>query len=266
MHGDFTLLLDVAGRAAPGTVALEVRHGKGRYVFCQLPIAHDFATEPSARYVLANLLAYSATAPPLASPVRAAVLADADEEAFTKAFDRIGLEADLNPPSLEGYGVVIVYGSEVAAHAFRRDKAARTQELRDLMDAGGKVVLLDMTPQTVDTFRAIYDGTLELAAARGDMDFAAVLDKPLARGLRPAELEALCRRAEYPLITYRGRRDPAPVSAPGLLAAQQGKGAVVFCQLPLPEKDDDDATIRTFSEIFNNMSLTLRDPNRRDGR
>ncbi len=164
--GEFTLLLDVgqAGKGAPATAVLEVPHGKGRYVFSQLPLAGSFASEPAARYVLANLLAYTATLPALPPPARAAVLADPDEEAFAKAFDRIGLVADLNPPSLDGYGVAVVYGSEAAARRFGRTRAAGTQALRDLIAAGGKVVLLDLQPQTVDTFSEIYDGTVEVAA------------------------------------------------------------------------------------------------------
>ncbi len=98
------------------------------------------------------------------------------------------------------------------------------------------------------------------------MDVAPLYDKPQVRGMRRGELEALLGRAEYPIITYSDRRDPAPVSAPGLLAVAQGKGAVVFCQLALPQGEDDEVALRTFSQLFTNLHLTLEGPNRRDVR
>ena len=140
VRGNFTLLLDAApgAQAPPETAALEVPQGKGRYIFSQLLIAHDFLAEPAARYALVNLLRYAATVPPHAAPVRAAVLADPQEEAFAKGFAPLGLKADVNPPSLEGCGVVIVYGSEASAQAFRPQKAARIQALREMVEAGGE--------------------------------------------------------------------------------------------------------------------------------
>ena len=97
-----------------------------------------------------------------------------------------------------------------------------------------------------------------------EKDFSALWDKPLLRGARPAELEALCRRADFPAITYRDRHDPAPSTAPGIMAVALGKGAVIFCQLPLPKDEADEVALRAYSQLFTNLNITLEDPSRRD--
>ena len=268
VRGNFTLVLDAVpgAQGPPQTAVLELPYGKGRYLFCQLSIADGFLEEPAARYALANLLRYAATMAPHAPVARAAVLADPAEEDFARGFTPLGLKAEVNPPSLEGCGVVIVYGSEASARAFRERKAARSQALRDMVDAGAKLVLLDLRPETVDVFRSLWDGDLELAEPGrvDEKDFSALWDKPLLRGARPAELEALCRRADFPAITYRDRHDPAPSTAPGIMAVAQGKGAVIFCQLPLPKDEADEVALRAYSQLFTNLNITLEDPSRRD--
>ena len=270
-RGNFTLLLEAIGAAQelPQTAALEVPCGKGRYVFSQLLIAHAFFDEPAARYVLANLLRYAATVPPHGPAVRAAVLADPQEERFARGFTPLGLKADVNPPALDGCGVVLVYGSEASAQVFRAQKAARTQALRDMVEAGGKLVLLDLRPETLDSFRGLWDGDVELAGPdrMGAVLVPKVEDKPLLTGVLPRDLEGLCQSADFPLISYRARRDGAEASARGVLVVAQGKGAVVFCQLPLPAPlmtgDADEAALRTYSQFLTNLNLILEDPNRR---
>ena len=48
------------------------------------------------------------------------------------------------------------------------------------------------------------------------------------------------------------------------MAVAQGKGAIVFCQLPLPKDETDEVALRTYSQLLTNMNLILEDPTRRD--
>ncbi len=260
-RGNFTLMLDAArdGQAPRQSAVLEVPQGKGRYIFSQLLIGHDFLDEPAARYALANLLRYAATVPAHKPAGRTAVLADPDEKRFAEGFGALGLDADVNPASLAGFGVVLVYGSEASARSFRAHKGERVKALHRLIEAGGKVVLLDLRPDTVDAFSGLWDGELELAGPAGiePSQFSALEDKPLLHGERPGEVESLCRAADYPAITYHARRSARPVSAAGLLAVAQGKGAVVFCQFPLPKDDKDKVALRVYSQLLTNMHMAL---------
>lgn len=223
---------------------LELDHGRGRVLLCQLDLEDHFESTPPARTLAAQLLRYAATAP-LAPRAQRTVLVGSDAEAalltsLTLRFER----RDQLDPAAD----LLIVGGDVSP-----DEAA----LRRFLSGGGKVLFLASTQSArplgvqlaaVDR----HDGSIQPPPA----------DRwPEAAGLGPSDLR---RRTAGPAHVVRSG---GMVAADGLLARQTlGRGVAVYLQLDPARLDADTRTYnrytrwrhtRAIAQVLANLGATF---------
>jgi len=270
-RGNFRILTDAAPAGvadAPQAAVVEAPSGKGKLVFSQMLIGEKFLEEPVARYAFVNLLV-RALAPGEPLGAKAAVLAGPEDEAkkVAETAKLLGLDAVVNPLSVEGYDFVLVSGTEGSAERLGASGRAGKEALLGVLKEGGTVSLVGLAPGAVGTFDFLWGGAVTVAAAEegAALDLSSMADKALFQGLRPSELRTLCGRAPHPLIAFTSQApNVASVAGAGIVALPRLKGTVIISQLPLPEDEKDEMSLRTYSELLTNSGVELKIPERRD--
>jgi hypothetical protein len=164
---------------------VEVFHGQGSYVLCQMLVTRRAATEPCAAHLLANLLRY-ADGPVYSPPRSVAVVARADSS-LARLVERLAARVAVSSPEASGdlgdaAGVLVDASVPVGE--------ARGVEVLAVARAGGRVILHCLTEQTAAAWSKLLGARLELRtvspfylgrAIRRDWD-------PLLTGLSMHEL------------------------------------------------------------------------------
>jgi len=138
------------GLATAGLV--EWREGDGRAVVCQLDLTAKIGVDPTATRLFRNLLAYANTRPPRAA--RTGVFAT---DAQADILDGVDLQYDrLTWPvpkgALRKYDTLLICDLEAGI--------SEPARLRQFVQEGGRVLLHDVTPNTVDLARRLTDQPL----------------------------------------------------------------------------------------------------------
>ncbi len=139
-------------RGLATTGLTEMRDGDGRSVFCQLDLTAKIGVDPTATRLFRNLLAYAATRP--APAARTGAFAS-DAQAST--LDAVGLQYDrltwpLPKSALRKYDTLLICDLEAGI-----SEPARLQQF---VQEGGRVLLHNVTPNTVDLARRLTNQPL----------------------------------------------------------------------------------------------------------
>ncbi|MBM3475702.1 MAG: hypothetical protein FJX75_20750 [Armatimonadetes bacterium] len=246
-RGNFRPLIDAGGiRASIDDMnglswapLLELPHGKGRYLLCQLPLSEQAGVEPVADILLRDLVRYAATAPPNETS-RVALLADPDSS-LKRTLDGMGLVYDsvlgsLSGESLAAHRVLIAGGGPAAWEAVRAQAAA----FGDWVKQGGALWLNSLTPNEADVLAQLVGAPCELRTAEPQQVCLARAD-PLTMGMSNHELYWRDRpiwdqwTAMRKIMEWEPAALPpgavALTDPPGLVRMPVGKGFVLLNQL-----------------------------------
>ncbi|NLX97089.1 MAG: hypothetical protein GXY83_13015 [Rhodopirellula sp.] len=215
-QGRFRPLIDSGGpRGLVNLPLMEIRSGRGRYVFSQLAIGEKLATEPVARQIFENLLRYVADERP--APVRMGLVEDtlplSDRIAATGCLYE-NLSGGLAKADLSAFGVVL-------AEADCEEVRQNLDKLRRFVESGGRLVLHGGTPAGLARLQSLFPEPI--TAQRSSVAPVSIAGRDaVIEGLTNQELywygdrKGLSYRIETPLSTevcrhaiVAGAPDPA---------------------------------------------------------
>ncbi len=231
-RGDFLPLLD-GGYSLQYSPLLEYREGKGTVLFCQLDVTGRTERDPAAEHLARSILAYALGAPASCwlrrpyghpppgrrrsqeGPRRQAVYAG--EPAGRRYLETAGIPLGAEADSKLASDRVLIVGPGGG-----RQLAGRAAEIRDWLNAGGRVTAIGLDQAEANLFLPV-----PVRMKRAE-HIAAFFEPPRAgspfAGIGPADVHNRDPR-EIPLVA-----DGAAALGDGVLA-QAGSGRVVFCQL-----------------------------------
>lgn len=264
-RGDFTILTS-GGFDLDKTSLLECREGKGRWIFCQLPLLKQFRQEPVAGELLRRLLRHSiALGQNQVTVPRAKTAGVYSRNPALLAFlaDRTCATVNaLTPGDLATLDVLLTTGQDLQTVT----PAERTVLAR-FTDRGGTLFIHDLTPAAATALNPLLP-----AATITPFDKNQVLrngNSPLTTGLTAADLY-WC--SDY--FNLSGSSKPigasqislpcaTPLTIPALLVAlPRGRGTLYVDQIRWLETGLDKAA-RIGSTVLNNLGVPMRpDPPR----
>jgi len=139
------------------TPLLEVFHGQGSYVLCQMLVISKAGTDPMADKLLGNLLAYADG--PLFRPVRQVGLVAEDSAPLAQLMARLGARlqrlAPAEPGDLAPFDALLVDAAAPLSPADAR-------RVFEVASRGGRVLLHGLTPKTTPLWSAALGHSLAL--------------------------------------------------------------------------------------------------------
>jgi len=261
-EGNVSLVLDLPCEGDPRPVALEVRRGKGRILYCGLAAAQKLREEPVAEMVLANILRWGF------SPV----------PAMQESVGCFGKDSDAQE-ALRGPGVPSGAHAARGAGVLLADESllegAHRAELLEVLRRGGTVVLFGLSPEGLEVLngmmkerweRDVRSETPRLALQQAEGGQPQPQDVPraaLMAGIRPEDLAAVANweKAEEPVHRVQAAADGEHFKAlvgSGLLAKfQRDNVRIVFWQFPLRTEGDAEAQTRVLRALLTNLGVRL---------
>lgn len=253
IRGGFVPLVDVGGQGMEQSPMVELRHGSGRYVVCQLLVGRYAQTVPAARQILANILAWQPEPTPLrtlagwsATPSALAQSVQWDVQARA-SWKR---EAELPEPG----GLVLIEATRLA----RED----TPALRAFARAGGTVLIHGSGPDNAPALADLLARKIRFQPAQpGPVSVTAA---PLTRGIGSYDLwwadpegayEDSALRWTPAFDDYSGVRlltEPA-----GLVEVSLGKGRVILSQFRWERVPACSRALRYASMLLSNLDVDI---------
>lgn len=246
-RGNFVPVIDAGGvRGAINDMnglnwapLLELPHGAGRYLLCQLLLATRAEVEPAAALLLRDLIDYAAKCTPN-TIAQVALVADPDSS-LKRAVDGVSLVYDsllgnLRGQTLAAHRVLIAGGGPSAWEEVR----AHLSELREWVKQGGVLWLNNLSPKEADMLGELVDAKCELRSADVAPLCLAKSD-PLTSGISNHELywrdrpvwdqwTAMRRIMDFE-VTSNSPAATVLTDPPGLVKVPMGKGCVLVNQL-----------------------------------
>ena len=269
VRGNFRPIID-AGAGVAGleyVPLLEVPHGRGTYIACQMPVYLKGHFVPGAGELLINMLQYAEDFQPAGR--LATVLAAADSP-YGKMFESLGLRS----AELDAAKLLLVDASAASRPAWQDHLA----QLADAAKAGAVVMLFGLEPATAKDFAGLLGPDVKLtpyapkpipndiwaASAEG---MQVISDDPAVRGISNGDLSWKAGGGDFiagpPLA-----KDAAKFSAAGadltelvrpgiMLSRKLGAGAVVLVQLSAGDARNIDMARRVYSILLTNAGAEL---------
>ena len=224
-RGDFLPILD-GGFSLQYSPLLEYREGKGLVVFCQMDVTGRTETDPAARRLVRNILAYVAAWNP--RPRRRALYAG--DPAGQRHLKEAGFQVNAYTGSAPEAGTVLVLGAGAGAPL-----PAKDPELTRWLEKGGRLLALELNDEVANRILPTPIHTIKKEHISTCFEPFPV-DSPLA-GIAPADVH---------------NRDPRkiPLVHKGMTTVGNGvlgygsNGRLVFCALAPWRFDKDQANTR----------------------
>lgn len=222
---------------------MELDYGRGRVILTTLDFEDGVKSDPAARQLLHQAIAYAAQAP-LSAKAQRVVFIGSDAEA--QPLDQLGVIYERSNQLTPDVDLAII-GSQVSLE----DSA-----IREYLQQGGRLFFLSRTPQSP----RILD--LEIVNQPQFSGSLGVPSWPETGGLSASDLRS---RTDYSanLISSGGA-----ISSDGLLSrVQMGKGVAIFCQLDPQGLNADQFTYfrytrwrhtRAISQMLANLGASFR--------
>lgn len=260
--GSYRVIIDTVGGQEPATVLLELRHGTGRILFCQMPVAESYDSDPLAELLLGDLLRWSLASPSALEP---ATVKFGEASPWLKALKELRVEE-----SDGGKGPILAQANAALAGP---DGVVKT-----VLKEGGAIVLFGLTPDDLpklsDLFRERWGADTRAPMPRFELHpFAAGTSvaadapvHPLLAGIRPEDIAAAGRwhaNAEGNVYTVAEPGDPEhfrSLIGEGLVAKfERDNARICFCQIPIGEIEDSAALRRLVGPLLTNLGIRLAD-------
>jgi hypothetical protein len=184
VRGNFRAIVQAGGRdGLKWCPLLEVLHGRGRYLLCQMEVVARFDTEPTARQLLANLVRL-ATSPPRSAARPVGLLANPGP--VSQFLDGLGLRVEMMSGrlgTLAGFGTLIVE----AQGAAWEEASRHIEQLRDFAAKGGVVWVHGIAPEGLEPLRKMTGLDLNLEPV-GQVAVTRCADDPVTQGLSNYDL------------------------------------------------------------------------------
>jgi len=262
--GNYITVLDLPSDEAPRPLALEVRQGSGRILYCGLPVLEKLREEPVAEVVVANILRWG---PEGAFPFQNPCGYFEEGSGLEDALEKLGVKFR----SSGGEDADIVLGDESLLDP------KRGTPMLDLLETGGTAVLFHLSAEGLESLNELLRSRWErdvrgepprLALEESDQSGIEGLEElgshPLLAGVRPEDVRSLGQWAEgEKVLAVRAIGDEAHfryLIGKGIIAKLERDGVrIVFWQAPLNEKDVA-AQKRVLSSVLTNLGVRLEPP------
>jgi len=252
-RGNAVPLVDVGGGGMERAPLMQIPHGRGSYIVCQLLVARYASQVPAARRLLANMLAWE---PPSRGPAHA-IGWHAQPSALAQALQwdvqaRISWHKEdvLPPPG----GVLFMQATRL--------RPENAQMVRDFAQSGGTVLVHGAGPEQADALATILGGQVAFESARPGP--VSILQGPLTMGMCSYDLWWEDTRNTYSpqtlthLPTFGPELRPeALTDPPGLVRLAVGEGGVVLNQLLWEQAPGNPRALRWASTLLTNLQVAI---------
>lgn len=217
-------------------VLLEVILGKGRFVFCQLPVINKFQGEPIAQVLFANLLRYAFIEQ---KPLQPVVIYGTQEAKTMKVLNSLNVAKDTTGKS----DFIIVCIDENSKESIEKLKKRAASHISEVTKNDGAILLFASFPEAVD-FLAIKEKIKAMNIApegqqkiyyRHEEIIILGRENPLLWGMNEDEIELLMRKGK-------------------MFKFQSNNSDIVVCQSLF---DDDDMNLRIISQLLTNLGMRI---------
>ena len=258
--GNYVTILDLPSETEPCAVAVELRHGKGRILYCGLAVLEKLKEDPIAEIVLANLLRWGFGKSPLPrDPCRCLAQDSRVRE------------------TLSGLGVELLSETQGRADVLIADETILEEKNRglcsDWLKAGGTILLFHLSEQGLDALNGMLRARWErdvrgepprLELAQADPSVVREPDlthvHPLLAGVRREDVASLGPwEQDEKVWAVQAASDElhfTPLLGRGLVAKLERDGVrVILWQVPL--KEDAGAQKRVLSALLTNLLVRM---------
>lgn len=256
-RGSYRSLIDPApllpNSADPLSLIIESLPGERRIIFCQLPLVEAAGRDPAADLLLANLVDLLFFPIEEPDPVFVIGTASREEREFCR---ELGLpEPRLSRPP-GPYRQAVVFAGPGTAEALAGEREELVLSLKELLESGGRLLLIGLEPETLPFWGELLPEGLELTGYQPSAVFPP--ETPIFWGISAADWEGCLRvAADYPFGQLIG--DGIQPVAPLVGKSDWGPGAVVICQYPFYRFFGEPLVAAAAAQFLTNLGLA-REP------
>jgi len=264
-RGNFRVLAGVRVKHGPawqeGVGIVEFPIGRGTVVAAQTALASDYSSEPGARVLLINLLAYLLGEPPL---LRQTFLYGQSGEALPACIAGLAPDAPSAPIDLQGVKLLMVPADWQAPRRRERAATAPPSDVARFLHSGGTVLLVDPQPLVADYLSAVLGEWVEFEPFRRatrDARLSEAAGKlPLLQGIGAEDLDLLRRpgEREFLLRSHRPNVRFEPIlRVPGLSLYRVGRGSLVAMAMPRSVDCGSPRAASLLARLLTNLGVPL---------
>lgn len=259
-HGNFRVIAGIRTRSGTswqeGVTLLEVPIGRGVVLAAQESLCADFDTDPGARMVLANAVAYLLGERP---ELKKSYMYGGSPEDLPACLAPLAPPAAIPPRDLEGVEALLVPGDWRAPRLSGMPGLPPLATVARFLRDGGTVVLLNPQPMAADYLRAVTGFPVYFESAspfRPHLDE----DASLFEGISFDDLDPLWREGR-PEFRLRGAGTGGAVMpvviAPGISQYRIGAGTLVALSLPDASDCAAPRTSSLLARLLTNLGIPL---------
>jgi len=230
---------------------IEVPHGRGEFIFCQLLVLEKFKEEPVARLLFENLIRYAFMKQKSLQPT---VIYGEPESEMMKLLDSMKVVGHRNPDRLGDCNLVIICAYRELARF--RDKVFQQQFIH-FVRKGGTLIIFGFAVENADFFGEIVPG----------IEWAECIYAPISVDKKSHMLWGIIERdikqafSSEHFFAVKSSNKVNMIIEPGIMAKiQYGKGEIILCQIQFGE--DAERSHRILSQLLTNLGVKIEENKR----
>lgn len=244
-QGNFRALLrtDTSEEDSP---LIEFPHGRGKFIFCQMPVIERFDLDPAARIFLENLIRYACLEQ---IPLQPAIIYAGPESQTLEILDSIGVVGLRNPEELSKADYIIIC-ADIELKLLNNKRFQ--QELNKIIRQGSTLIIFGFSLGNEDLFKRLIPGLewAECVLAPVDID----KENPILWGITKNDIEQIFSMDLF--FSFSNNKNMTMLVKPGLMAKiEQGQGRIIIC--PGELKEDNPKNIPFISQLLTNLGVKI---------
>ena len=254
-QGNFCIVADSgSGEHLERAPLIEIPHGKGRYLICQLDITTKLEKEPMASVLLSNMLNYLLQVPALKEKRIGLITEKGSAFAQVLHFDlKVDQHASWRKKgeTLSNYDLLIIEGGAL--------KKMNILEIKEFVERGGIVYLHNLIPQVEKEANILLEADISLEKMK-EWRGVSIKEDPLTISLSNYLLfwqDGKAEKSRYLLKVKKGKAIKPLTEPCGLLKVSRGKGYYLINQFLFDENLRDSRALSFGSCLLTNLGVPL---------
>ena len=263
--GNFRVLASMRVKHGPawqeGIGIVEFPMGQGTVVAAQTALASDYSSDPGARILLINLLAYLLSDRP---HLKQTYLFGPAEEALPHCIADLAPDAPPAPTDLRGVELLIVPAGWQAPRLRDEALTAPLADVARFLRDGGSVLLVNPQPLVADYLSAVLGERVEFEPLGRSQGTGRLFDVdgplPLLQGIAPEDLDLLGRPGEREFLLRSHRptdRFQPLLRVSGLSLYRVGRGSLVALAMPRSVDCGSPRAASLLARLLTNLGIPL---------
>ncbi len=234
---------------------IEVPHGDGKFIFCQILLTEKFEEEPVAQLLFQNVIGYALMEMKSLEP--AAIFGDPESDTM-KLLHSLKVAGPRNPDQLDGFALVILCADEKSIEFILRQDRRLRFHLEKFIQEGGSLLTLGLVPETLQFLKGITLCDISLNDYVPQKAIELESKSRLLWGIAEEDLKLLLQQEEgtpkYVLEFGEDERSKSLMRPAGIAKFLLGEGRIIVWQIPF-QVNGNEANLRILSQLLTNFGV-----------